>query len=252
MSDILAGIVLAAGAGTRLRPLTWYRAKALCPVANVALVDLALSRVAALVGEGAGHLAVNVHHHGDQLEAHLDARVHVSREEPRALGTAGAVGQLRGWLSGRGAVVVNADTWSPDGLAHLVEGWDGERVRVLVAGGAGLQPDSVVVASLLPPAVVADLAAEPSGLYEVCWSPAAQQGALEVISHPGTVVDCGTPADYLRANLAASGGTSVVADGAQVEGVVERSVLWSGAVVHRDEHLRDAIRIGPRQTVLVR
>ncbi|MGN6693052.1 MAG: sugar phosphate nucleotidyltransferase, partial [Aquihabitans sp.] len=45
----LAGVVLAAGAGTRLRPLTIERPKALCPVADVPLVDLALDRLRPLV-----------------------------------------------------------------------------------------------------------------------------------------------------------------------------------------------------------
>ncbi|OWY62614.1 hypothetical protein B7486_57495, partial [cyanobacterium TDX16] len=54
----LAGLVLAAGAGQRLRPLTRLRPKPLCPVAHVPLVDLGLDRVAPHVGE----VAVNVHH----------------------------------------------------------------------------------------------------------------------------------------------------------------------------------------------
>ena len=41
----LAALVLAAGAGTRLRPLTERRPKPLCPVGNLALLDLALARV---------------------------------------------------------------------------------------------------------------------------------------------------------------------------------------------------------------
>ncbi len=156
-------------------------------------------------------------------------------------------------LPDSGAVVVNADTWNPEGLGDLVDDWDGERIRVMVAGGGTtLMPDSPVVASLLPATACAVLAAAPSGLYEVCWLPAAQRGALEVIPHRGTVVDCGTPAEYLRANLLASGGMSVVGAGARVEGSVERSVIWPGAVVHAGEYLCDAIRIGPRQTVLVR
>ena len=53
----VAGVVLAAGAGTRLRPLTDERPKAMCPVGNVPLVDHALARVAPY----AGSLAVNVH-----------------------------------------------------------------------------------------------------------------------------------------------------------------------------------------------
>jgi NDP-sugar pyrophosphorylase family protein len=50
----LAGVVLAAGLGTRFRPLTGLLPKALCPVANVPLVDLALERPRAVVGVDGG------------------------------------------------------------------------------------------------------------------------------------------------------------------------------------------------------
>src|SRR5439155_26439775 len=89
----LAAVVLAAGAGTRLRPLTWLRPKPLCPVDNVALVDLAMDRVSGVSGPGG--VAVNVHHGRSAMEAHLADRVHLSVEEPEALGTAGALGNLR-------------------------------------------------------------------------------------------------------------------------------------------------------------
>ena len=43
---------------------------------------------------------------------------------------------------------------------------------------------------------------------------------MEVVRHDGPFVDCGTPAQYLAANLAASGGESVVEPGAVVDGVL--------------------------------
>src|SRR3954468_20339549 len=119
MADSIAGVVLAAGAGERLRPLTRLRAKALCPVGDRPLVDHALARFAGVTAT----LAVNVHHHRDQLEAHLAGRVHLSIEEPVALGTAGALGALRDWVDGRACIVVNADTWCPTPLDVLVDGW---------------------------------------------------------------------------------------------------------------------------------
>src|SRR5687768_4577295 len=128
MTSGVAGVVLAAGAGTRLRPLTRLRPKALCPVANVPLVDLAIDRVCTAVAD----VAVNVHHGRAHMEAHLQGRAHLSFEEERPLGTAGAVGHLRGWLDGRGALVVNADAWCPGTLLEFVQGWDGDRVRLLL------------------------------------------------------------------------------------------------------------------------
>jgi NDP-sugar pyrophosphorylase family protein len=252
MSDSLAGMVLAAGMGTRLHPLTYVRAKALCPVGNVALVDRAVAGVTRAIGPGPASVAVNVHHHADQVMAHLDGTVHCSHEVERPLGTAGALGFARPWIDGRAVLVVNADAWHEADLAPFVDGWDGERVRLLLAGSDQLDPNSRIVASLHPASVAAALSAEPGGLYEHCWRDADQAGALEVVRYDGPFVDCGTPADYLRANLLASGGASVVHPAASVAGTVERSVVWDTGVVDAGEHLVDAIRIGYRLTVLVR
>jgi hypothetical protein len=64
------------------------------------------------------------------------------------------------------------------------------------------------------------------------------------------VVDCGRPADYLAANLMASGGASVVGEGAVVEGSVERCVVWPGAYVGPREHLVEVVRAGSRDQPL--
>ena len=48
-------------------------------------------------------------------------------------------------------------------------------------------------------------------------------------------VDCGSPQDYLAANLLASGGESVVEPGAVVEGKLDRCVIWSDARVDAGE-----------------
>jgi NDP-sugar pyrophosphorylase family protein len=248
MTDSLAGVVLGAGFGTRLRPLTTLRPKVLCPVGGVALVDHALTRVGAVTDD----LAVNVHHGREQMEAHLEGRVHLSIEEPEPLGTAGALGQLRPWIDGRPVVVVNGDTWCAADLRPLVDGWDGERTRVLLVGGGPLGPRSLPAGALLPGRVVAGLAGEPSGLFETAWLPDERAGRLEVVAYEGPFFDCGTPRRYLAANLAASGGAPVVGEGAVVDGIVERTVVWAGATVYPHEHLIDGIRTETGMTVLVR
>lgn len=249
----LCAVVLAAGAGRRLRPLTRVLPKALCPVDGVPLVDHAVTRARTVTSD----VAVNVHHGREQMEAHLRSLpvpVHISVEEDRPLGTAGALGHLRSWIDGRAVLVVNADTWAPGSLAPCVEGWDGESVRIIVAGEDRLRPSSQVVASLLPWPTVSVLEPVPSGLYEVVWRERASSGLLDVVRWDGPAYDCGTPARYLAANLAASGGHPVVGEGAVVEGTVERSVIWPGAHVHASEELVDAIRTDAASniTVLVR
>jgi mannose-1-phosphate guanylyltransferase/MurNAc alpha-1-phosphate uridylyltransferase len=253
MPDSLAALVLGAGAGRRLRPLTRLRPKILCPVGGVPLVDLAVDRVRALTPR----VAVNARYHHDAIAEHLAGRAHVSDERAHAeeLGTAGAVAALRPWLDGRAAVVVNGDTWTDVPLAPLLDGWDGERVRVLVWSPtpvAELVPGAPVVASLVPAADVDRLPVTPLGLSNGLWWPAAAAGRLEVVSADGRFVPCDRPRDYLRANLTASGGGSVVGAGARVDGDVVRSVVWDGAVVAPGERLVDAIRADGRVTVLVR
>jgi NDP-sugar pyrophosphorylase family protein len=246
--DGIVGVVLAAGRGTRLRPLTRLRPKALCPVGNVPLVDLALERVRPAVDA----VAVNLHHGRRTLDLHLPDDVHRSIEEDRPLGTAGALGQLRRWIDGRSTLVVNADAWCPGSLASFAEGWDGERIRLLIPGDDELRPDSAMAGALMPWSDVAGLEAVPSGLYEVVWRAAVDADRVEVVRHDGPFVDCGTPQEYLAANLQASGGESVVEPGAVVEGKLDRCVVWSDARVHANESLSCCIRARSRVTVLAR
>jgi MurNAc alpha-1-phosphate uridylyltransferase len=244
-SEAPAAVVLAAGAGTRLRPLTELRPKALCPVDNRPLVDWALDRVS----PHAGRVAVNVHHHREQLLAHLSGReVHVSVEEPVALGTAGALGRLRDWVAGGAVLLTNADSWSPaepDPLARLLDGWDGERPRLLCRrdpARADFGDLRYVGSALLPWWSIRDLPSTPAGLYEVSWRALHEHGKVDLVVDDLLHIDCGTPADYLAANLSASGGESVIGAGAVVEGTVIRSVVWPGARVLADERLVDSIR----------
>jgi len=256
-TDVCA-VVLAAGEGRRLRPLTLVRPKPLCPVGGEPLIDLAVGRSRTATGA----VAVNVHHQRVAIEEHLAAqvgrlgRVHVSVEEDGALGTAGALALLRPWIAGRGVLVLNSDTWAPGGLAAATAGWDRERVRLLVAGDDRLRPadrpTSMLAGAYMPWSEVAGLEPVPSGLWEVSWQAQHARGRIDVVRWDGPCLDCGTPARYLGANLAASGGASVVGAGADVEGTVVRSVVWPGARVRRGERLVDAVRTDDSVTVLVR
>lgn len=266
--DAPAGVVLAAGAGTRLRPLTHLRPKALCPVGNEPLLDLALARVAPV----AAGLAVNVHHHRAQLEEHLADHplgpIHVSVEDEQALETAGALGQLRGWIDGRDVLTANADAWHDQRLEEFVTGWDRERVRLMCIE----DPDNgdfgelrYAGTALLPWRLVRELPAERHGLYRAVIAPAYEEGRLDLVTGDPRYFDCGTPREYLDANLAAAGGGLVAADAtvtgeaidsvvgaeARVAGRIERCVVWPDARVGEGEVLREAIRATLEVTVQV-
>jgi N-acetyl-alpha-D-muramate 1-phosphate uridylyltransferase len=239
-----AALLLAAGEGRRLRPLTGIRPKPLCPVGNVPLAEHALSRVATVLAVSPATVAVNAHHLAEQVVEWAAGRMHVSVEQPEALGTAGAVAQLRPWADGRDLLICNADAYfhgSVD-LAAFVSGWDRRRPRLLVVEDrdradfdgrwrfAGI--------SLLPYDAIRRLPVRPAGLYEAVWS----RAEVDVVPTEACYVDCGTPADYLRANMLSSGGAPVVDPSAIVLGKVSESVVWPGAVVHAGEQLRSCIR----------
>ena len=239
----LAGIVLAAGAGTRLRPLTTVRPKALCTVAAVALVDHAIGRLRQLTPS----IAVNVHYQPDAMLSHLSRRpVHVSHEKEAALGSSGALGFLKDWIGGRAVLVTNADTWMADGLRSFFEGWDGVRTRLLVEPNTE-RPDfdgrwRYVGAALMPWTDVAGLSAEFGGLYSQRWRDRHAAGLVEFLPATGKCVPCDTPAEYLHANLVATDGGNSVEAGATIEGAVQRSVIWADASVKSDESLVEAVR----------
>ena len=249
--DGLAGVVLAAGRGSRMRPITDRVPKPLLTVDNVPLLGRALDRMATLTPT----VAVNAHHLADQVsDAARSWRpdVHVSLERDMLAGTAGALYRLRDWIAGRPVVLTNADVFLDGGVQALIDGWDGRRPRLLVVD-TGRPADfgtlRYVGMSTLPAVTAAALAAQPEGLYGAVWRSAHAAGQLEFVEFHGAAFDCGTAAEFLAANLFASAGRPVVAPDAVVEGILTRSVVLAGGRVSAGEHLVDAVRDGAGQTL---
>jgi N-acetyl-alpha-D-muramate 1-phosphate uridylyltransferase len=123
-------MVLAAGLGKRMRPLTATRPKPLVEVAGRTLLDRALDRVAAA---GIASAVVNVHYFADQIEAAVAARpgslaIRISDERAKLLETGGGVTAALPLIDSDPFFVVNADNlWidgSADTLRLLAQRWD--------------------------------------------------------------------------------------------------------------------------------
>lgn len=126
-------MVLAAGLGTRMRPLTDDRPKALVEVGGRALIDHVLDRLA---DAGVARAVVNVHWFADRLEAHLAVRgrgpeITISDERAQLLETGGGLKKALPLLGDEPVFVANIDSvWTDrgDALADLASLWDPERM----------------------------------------------------------------------------------------------------------------------------
>jgi MurNAc alpha-1-phosphate uridylyltransferase len=111
-------MVLAAGLGERMRPLTATRPKPLIEVADKALIDHMLDR---LVEAGVETAVVNVHYFAEQIERHLAARtaprIVISDERGALLDTGGGVVKALPLLGEAPFFHCNADTIWIDGVA---------------------------------------------------------------------------------------------------------------------------------------
>lgn len=130
-------MLLAAGLGTRMRPLTDHTPKPLIQVAGRTLIDRAIDK---LVQQGFRRAVVNLHHHADQMEAHLarrdDIEILVSDERERLLETGGGVVKALPLLGEDPFLVVNTDVaWRTSGdrtLRDLADAFDLNRMDALL------------------------------------------------------------------------------------------------------------------------
>lgn len=225
MSGPKVAMVLAAGLGTRMRPLTDDRPKALVEVGGEALIDHMLDRLAAA---GLERAVVNVHAFADRLETHLAARgaalpkIEISDERTQALETGGGL-KLARPLLGNGAVwVANIDSvWIEDGVSamdEMVKAWDPGRMDVLLmlaptaaslgfhdSGDVFLEDGQVrfkgpgetapyvyVGVHICDPAIVADGPEGPFGLTPI-WKVLAARGRVYGVSPSGLWMHVGDP-----------------------------------------------------------
>jgi mannose-1-phosphate guanylyltransferase len=260
-------MVLAAGLGTRLRPLTEGCAKPLVPVGDRPALAHVLDRLEAA---GFGSVVVNAHHHADDIERFAGARgVRVSREEGELLGTAGGVRRARdaGLVTGD-VLVWNGDVLGDFDVAALAGAHTRStavatllvRKRSAGEGNVGVDGGGRVVRLRRSSFGVEASGGEFVGVHVVgaslelprigclvgdVYIPALEAGAdVRAQYTESSFVDVGTVEAYLAANLAWLGVRgSWLGVGARVAaGVhVDRSVVGAGASVTGEGPLRGCV-----------
>ncbi len=131
-------MVMAAGLGSRMRPLTDNCPKPLISVAGTTLLDHVLGH---LRGVGIGKVVVNVHYLPDQIEAHLSRHshgldVHISDERTLLRDTGGGLVQALPLIADDPFFCINADNWWTDAgenaLRRMSDAWDAKAMDVLM------------------------------------------------------------------------------------------------------------------------
>lgn len=137
ISQIKRAIIMGAGKGTRMAPLTDRMPKPLVPFSGRPLIDHALDR---LVAAGIEEVVVNLHYMADMLEAHLksrkDVRIILSDERDLLLETGGGVKKARPLLGDDPVMTFNADSVWVEGrepiLTRMMQAWDPVRMDALL------------------------------------------------------------------------------------------------------------------------
>jgi N-acetyl-alpha-D-muramate 1-phosphate uridylyltransferase len=132
-----SAMVLAAGLGTRMRPITNHKPKPLVSIGGRTMLDHALDRVAEA---GLTEAVVNVHYLADQIEAHVarrrTPRIILSDERGSVLETGGGVKKALPLLGPEPFFVLNSDSLWIEGprptLRHMMQAWKPVEMDILL------------------------------------------------------------------------------------------------------------------------
>jgi mannose-1-phosphate guanylyltransferase len=273
-------VVLTAGLGTRLRPLTDVRAKSAIPVAGEPMIRRIIKW---LVSQGVDDLVLNLHHRPETLTAvvgdgrDLGARVRYSWEQPRILGSAGGPRLARGLIGTGTFFIINGDTLTDMDLSRLADAHAESRALVTLAlvpnheftryGGVRLDdaqrlvgfsprgPASagtshyigvqIVDGAVFDGVAPGEAANSIGGVYDAMIS--AQPGSVRGFLCDADFWDVGTTADYWRTSdaFAAKGEAAIPAEGrgARIASSarVSRSILWDDVDVGADAVIEECI-----------
>jgi len=234
-------MVLAAGLGTRMRPLTDTQPKALVRVAGKALIDHVLDR---LRDAGVERVVVNVHHMADQMEAHLSGRrdleVLISDERAALLDSGGGIRHASDKLGRDPIFVANIDSLWVEGATPALEtlkaAWDPEAMDIallLVKRGQGIgfegpqgffcdaagrlthstapepaTPFANMGIAILKPELLDD---QPEGAFSIIpiWHRLQAQGRLHGVAMDGFWMHVGDPGARDEAEARLTGGSAI-------------------------------------------
>jgi MurNAc alpha-1-phosphate uridylyltransferase len=137
VSKVTAAMIMGAGMGLRMRPLTDDRPKPLVTVGGKTLIDHSIDR---LVAAGVTCIVVNLHYRGEMLRAHLaqrhDAEIIFSDETDKLLDTGGGVVKALPLLGHAPFFILNSDSIWVEGasaaLPTMIEEWDEARMDGLL------------------------------------------------------------------------------------------------------------------------
>jgi mannose-1-phosphate guanylyltransferase len=278
---LLPSLLLTAGLGTRLRPLSALRAKPALPVAGEPLVRRIL---AWLTGQGVTDVVLNLHHRPETVcgavgdGGDLGVRVRYSWENP-VLGSAGGPRHALPLLAAPRFLIVNGDTLTDLDLAPLVADHQRSGAAVTLAvvpnhaperyGGVLVDDDGAVAGftgrgstrqswhfigvQAVEAAIFAGLADNQPAESVAALYPAAireRPGSVRAWRSQASFVDIGTPADYLATSLRLAARTATPAArpplfGQRVEiaasARVVDSILWDDVQVAAGARLAECI-----------
>lgn len=277
----MRSMILAAGYGTRLRPITYTLPKPLVPVANRPLIAWAVDDYLRV---GIDEIVVNVHHLPDSIIRYLTnayprCRFHFSHEQ-EILGTGGALRRVRSLFETQEeCFVVNGDTIQSPPYAKLSSSrrergavaaltlrhppahdrftpvfFEGGRITGFGSGTgeplmfAGSHCVGTRLFEHLPEKEV-------FGIVEEVYQPLASAGSLAGVIDDGTWFDIGTPSRYLAASRGLVAGSllaptarvsgacrdSVVGERSVVEGELVGSVVWDDCRIGRGVRLESCV-----------
>ncbi len=230
----MKALLLAAGLGTRLRPLTELLPKPLCLFYGRPMLDIVYQQI---MQQGIQHIAINTHHLHTFIELHIQSHESVYTPspqlsyEPVILGTGGAINPIRGWIGTDSLLICNGDIIADIDLRQLILqhqqsgadatmvlldrhkrgttpiAFEGSHIRAIgdlpVKAAEACQISTFSGVHIIGPRLLAALPRSGSPSVIDGYHQLLKEGAfIQAIRHQGFWEDLGTPRDYFAAHQA--------------------------------------------------